>query len=126
MTGYGMFWDIPAYAETAAAERRAASSEHQAQRAQQQVRQLEERVDKLSMITAALWMLLKAHEPYLTDERLAQAVEEIDLSDGRLDGRVRNNVHECAACSRPVAPRHDRCIYCGNDIQRGDPFDRVL
>ncbi len=126
MNGYGLFWEIPAYAAAASAERRASSSEHQAQRAQRDVRQLEARVEKLTMVAAAIWTLLKREHPHLSDDHLARMVQEIDLSDGTLDGRVRRDAQMCPACNRPVAPRHSECIYCGHEVQRKGPFGDMM
>ena len=121
----GIFWELPLYAATAAAERRASSSEHQAQKANREVRQLEERVEKLTMVAAAMWTLLKRAHPSLTDDQLASAVQEIDLSDGRLDGRVRHDASQCPSCRRPIAGRHERCLYCGQEVERREVVRRV-
>ena len=44
-------------------------------------------IERLLMITEALWMLLKKEHGY-TDDVLLQRIREIDLRDGELDGRV--------------------------------------
>lgn len=121
-----IFWEIPLYAAAASAERRASSSEHQAQKANREVRQLEARVEKLTMVAAAMWTLLKKQHPDLNDDRLAQMVQEIDLSDGRLDGRVRHDAASCPSCQRPIAGRHERCIYCGQEVERRGAFGEVM
>lgn len=126
MYGYGLFWEIPIYAATASAERKATSSEHQAQKASREVRQLEARVEKLTMVAAAMWTLLKKQNPHLEDAHLAKAVEEIDLTDGRLDGRVRHDMRDCPSCHRPIAPRHERCIYCGQEVERLGAFGEMM
>ena len=124
---YGnIFWEIPLYAAAASAERRASSSEHQALKANREVRQLEARVEKLTMVAAAMWTLLKKQHPELSDDQLAQAVQDIDLSDGKLDGRVRHDACACPNCSRPIAGRHERCIYCGQEIDRPGAFGEVM
>jgi hypothetical protein len=56
-------------------------------------------IDRLLMITEALWTFLKQAHGY-SDEQLANAVKEIDLRDGRLDGRA-----------QPPAP--SPCPHCG-------------
>jgi len=57
-------------------------------------------------------------------------VRQIDLSDGRLDGKVkRKKLLECGNCGRVMAPRHLRCIYCGVDrteLAETEVFDRVV
>jgi hypothetical protein len=118
----GLFWEIPAYAAAASAERRATSSEHQALRAQQEVRRLENRLEKLTMVAAGMWALLKRRNPDLCDDDLATVVQDIDLTDGRLDGRVRHDARPCPACARPMATRHEECIYCGEKVPLPGPL----
>ena len=52
-------------------------------------------VEKCFMITQALWELLKSEHGY-TDELLISKINEIDLSDGKLDGKVAKK--ERSAC----------------------------
>ena len=79
-------------------------------------------VERLFMITQALWELLKAEHGY-TDETLAKKVLEIDLSDGRLDGKVAKKERpDCPSCGKKMG-RHPVCMYCGAQIDCG-PFDR--
>ena len=79
-------------------------------------------IDKLFLITRALWELLKTEHGY-TDEVLTQKVAEIDLSTGRLDGKApkieRSN---CSACARKLG-RNPTCMYCGAMNIRS-PFER--
>ena len=87
---------------------------------------LEARVDKLTLICMALWTLLK-DATNLTDEQLAQRVKEIDLSDGRLDGKISHTVHNCPKCNRVLSQKHKRCLYCGYELPQKEsgPFDEV-
>lgn len=46
----------------------------------------------------------------------------IDLSDGRLDGKVnRSSAIECHQCRRKVGKKLARCLYCGALLAH-DPF----
>jgi len=80
-------------------------------------------VERLYMITEALWTLLKEQHGY-TDEDLIHRVEDIDLRDGKLDGKVaKQPTPPCAQCNRAIIGRHAVCLYCGAPVRRG-PFDR--
>jgi len=84
------------------------------------VEQLEARLDWTMMVCEAIWSL--AREPLgLTDERLKDRITELDLADGKLDGRKRRAPATCGACRRTVSQRFPRCVYCGSAIER-DPF----
>ena len=122
---FDLFWDLRQNANIAAAHRAVSRSEGNVERLRTDVQFLEERVDRLTMIAAAMWTLVQK-QTGVTDEELVACVQEIDLSDGRLDGQVRRDVSACASCKRPIAPRHTRCIYCGQPTSHAQPFDAVL
>ncbi len=80
-------------------------------------------VERLYMITEALWTILKEQHGY-TDEELIHRVEDIDLRDGKLDGKVARKPNPpCKQCNRPIIGRHAVCLYCGAPT-RLSPFDR--
>jgi len=73
-------------------------------------------IDRLLLITEALWTFLKKEHGY-SDEQLADAVKEIDLRDGRLDGRAEKaTARACPKCGRPNSTKFSRCIYCGEAL----------
>jgi hypothetical protein len=80
--------------------------------AQQRVAELEEQLDKLTLVCAAMWNLLK-EKTALTEDDLAARVAIIDARDGAADGKMTHTVRPCAKCHRPVAARHRKCLYCG-------------
>jgi len=71
-------------------------------------------IEKLFMITEALWGILKHHHGY-ADEELAQMIQDIDLRDGRLDGKVARSSERptCTQCGRTIIKRQAKCLYCG-------------
>jgi hypothetical protein len=79
---------------------------------QNDVEQLEQRVERLTLLNAALWELLR-DKGKLTEADLVNKVQEIDLRDGRADGKMRSAPKVCGACGRTVSSRHQRCLYCG-------------
>ena len=81
-------------------------------------------LEKLFMITEALWTLLKEQHGY-TDEHLAQRIQTIDARDGKLDGKVAKSAPRptCPQCGRTIIRRQTRCLYCGTDAPQA-PFDR--
>jgi hypothetical protein len=75
------------------------------------------------MLTEALWMLIKKQHN-LDDSVLAGLIEEIDMRDGQLDGRVApNKIKECPSCKRPVAGKRSFCVFCGVPVPV-EPFER--
>ncbi|HVU28033.1 MAG TPA: zinc ribbon domain-containing protein [Verrucomicrobiae bacterium] len=73
-------------------------------------------VDRLLMITEALWTLLKKEHGY-TDQMLTDLVNTIDLRDGKLDGRVADSPPKpCPKCGKINSRKRNFCIYCGNPL----------
>ncbi len=98
---------------------RTASSQRSPQELQE-LRQVEARLDRTLMVCQAMWLLL-SEKLGVTEEELIAKINEVDLSDGRLDGKVRRQPLACPKCSRTVSPRFDRCMYCGQALM-ADPF----
>ncbi len=81
-------------------------------------------IERLFMITEALWEVLK-HQHGYTDDQLVQMIQDIDRRDGRLDGRVAKSGERptCTQCGRTVIQRQAACLYCGALVQQ-KPFER--
>ncbi|MBL8765854.1 MAG: hypothetical protein JNL94_00720 [Planctomycetes bacterium] len=80
-------------------------------------------VDRLQMLCEGMWTLLKAKTD-VSDADLAKLVEQIDLRDGKLDGRVapKTGVTSCSSCGRTVSVRTGACLYCGTRNHTRDLF----
>ncbi len=114
-------YDARANLPDGAVEAREAS--RKAREASTQVDLLKRDVNRLLMITEALWLLLQKAHGY-TDDELRALITQIDLRDGRLDGRVKETeTLLCPACKRPVSYKYNACIYCGQLMEQ-DPFGR--
>jgi len=82
-------------------------------------------VENLFMLTEALWTILKEKHG-CTDAELVQRVQEIDLRDGKLDGKVAKVNPDCPKCGRKLMGKRPVCLYCGAEVARVDlqPFSR--
>ena len=101
----------------------ASEAREKAQDAATQVGFMKQDIERLLMITEALWMLLQRAHGY-TEDDLKNLINEIDLRDGSLDGRVtKKETLECPSCHRVVTARQLKCIYCGQLLQQ-EPFAR--
>jgi hypothetical protein len=101
-----------------AADRASATAE----KVQSRVELIQMDVDRLLMITEALWIMLRDEHGY-TDEQLIQKVQEIDMRDGRLDGRVARQAAplKCPKCGRVMPVNRPTCMFCGA-VSTRDPF----
>jgi hypothetical protein len=89
--------------------------------ARSEVLDIKERMDRLVLLCAALWSLLQ-EKAGITDHELQERVKQIDLQDGRLDGKITRTPVHCAKCGRPCSPRRVKCIYCGADLPSAGSF----
>ncbi|MEM0967376.1 MAG: hypothetical protein AAGJ81_14610 [Verrucomicrobiota bacterium] len=85
------------------------------------IRDLQQRLDKLEIVSEAMWLLLK-EKTGLSDEDLIYKVSEVDLEDGKLDGKKKKpSARECHKCGRKNHRNHTRCLYCG-ELLLSHPF----
>ena len=81
-----------------------------------EVDRLRSEMERLMMISEALWGLLKEKHGY-RDADLAQRVAAIDMKDGALDGRVKKRPPQnCPHCRRKMIRRRMVCLYCGKPV----------
>jgi hypothetical protein len=72
---------------------------------------LEEQLGRLTLACTAMWTLLKQRTG-VTDQELLEAIQEVDLRDGVLDGQYRPPALTCPACGRRNNRRRRTCMYC--------------
>jgi hypothetical protein len=80
---------------------------------------LQHDVDRLLMISEALWSFLKKQHGY-TDDDLVKAVGAIDLRNAGAD---KDAQEKCPTCGRMVSAHRRLCLYCGNPVPES-LFDR--
>ena len=97
-----LFWDVGTHRIQSMG---GGDASYTAQRAEDAAQELESRLDRLSMICCAMWTIIQAHTD-VGDEDLIRLVQELDLSDGHMDGKAQiKQVRDCRACGRPVSVR---------------------
>jgi uncharacterized protein YhdP len=77
-------------------------------------------IDALALSCAAMWELL-SEKLGVTDQELMDKIQEIDLRDGKIDGKIANVTQACSACQRSNNAKRLRCLYCGTILPRA-PF----
>jgi ribosomal protein S27AE len=113
---YGMFhglYDLESRRRAASAESSARRSETKAGDVQRELRLIAERLDKLVLVNMAMWSLVQERTG-VSEEDLANRVQEIDLQDGVADGKVTRNLRQCPNCHRTMSRRHNKCLFCGS------------
>ena len=101
----------------------ASAARSDAASARMEVDLLKSDVERLLMITEALWLILKEQHGY-DDNELVKRIVTIDMRDGKLDGRVAPEPpQKCPQCGRTLFKNRSRCVYCGEYFV-GNPFQR--
>ena len=98
----------------------ASRAQADAGRAKRHAESLEARLDRALLACEALWTILR-DKLEITDLELVQRMNDLDLSDGQLDGKVRKTPVSCPSCGRAIARRFPKCMYCGQAVVH-DPF----
>lgn len=120
MFGYN---DTPGAASSYATSQAAAAASS-AGAARRDLAHLEDRVERLALITMAMWSLIQ-DKTNLTEQDLLERVRTLDLMDGTADGKATRGITKCHQCSRTLNARHLRCLYCGAEKPAGSAFDRL-
>jgi hypothetical protein len=92
--------------------------------ARSEVQVLRAAIDKLILVDRALWEII-AESQGLTEEYLLDKVNEIDLRDGVLDGKMREPLRKCSSCGKMLQQGYVKCIYCGTKNEVANPFQSI-
>ena len=125
-----MFWELYQIGQIQSASNAASEAVSRSQNVESRVnsterdvRELQRQVDSIALACQAMWELL-ADRNGLTDTDLSQRMQEVDLRDGKADGKMTKVTRSCPACDRPVNPRRKQCIYCGEQMSQNlEPFN---
>lgn len=90
----------------------AARAENETTRFEHRLTQLEKQNERLSLAIMALAEILSA-QPGITNDMIEAKLREIDLRDGKLDGKLRHPAKLCGSCHRTNNANRTACLYCG-------------
>jgi len=100
------------------------SAKDKDQQLQSEINNLKRKIDALTIGCQALWELLR-EKTGMTDEMILDKMQEIDLRDGREDGKISTTVSQCPNCGRGSNTSRKTCLYCGALLPGGDVFDQT-
>lgn len=92
-----------------------------AAQAANRVAELEASLQRMTLVSQALWELLRDHFE-IPEQELLDKINEIDLRDGVLDQRITPKVSPCPKCGRPVSAKNSSCYYCGAALKKPHVF----
>ena len=115
-----MLWDLVQHSQIRRLDEkvdRLHDTAHRESIARDATEHLEEKVERLALITRALFELLQESSG-ASEERLRAKITEIDLRDGQADGRMTPIPKRCPKCDAMMSPRFRRCLFCGEQDTR--------
>jgi hypothetical protein len=113
-----LFWELFQNARTNRAQAAADHAQAKGYDTERRIKQLEAEVDSLTLIAMAMWELFgKSNGLFMKD--LEAKMQEIDLRDGKLDGKLSFGSTLCTGCGRKLDERRKTCIYCGAILNKG-------
>ena len=88
-----------------------------------EIAELQFEVERLRIVAEALWRIVE-EKLGLDEMELIRRITQIDMEDGKLDGRVAPTPPQpCPKCQRTLAKNRPRCLFCSEPIA-ADPFAR--
>lgn len=85
---------------------------------------LNSQIETLVLANQAMWELL-SEKAGLTETDLINKMNEVDLRDGKLDGKIAKKVvRECGDCGHKVSKQRSVCYWCGAALQKNSPFSK--
>jgi hypothetical protein len=95
----------------------AADASNQAKLAQQELSRVQRQVKRQQVTLQALWQLVR-ERLNLADAELLRLVTEIEDAE-KNSPRVADL---CPHCGRSLQENYTKCIYCGEEIKKQNPF----
>jgi hypothetical protein len=115
-----MFWDLYQHSQIRSnsqhADKALRAAERTAKQTESMHEKLESKIESLALTCQAMFEMLEARGGF-TKEMLAEKMEEIDLRDGKLDGRMSPPKKSCVRCGRRTLKTRSNCLYCGGDCE---------
>jgi hypothetical protein len=110
-----MFWNLYQQMQISDVQSTTQQARSDAATVRREMSDLRRSIDTLTLTCAALWELLREKDG-LSDDELVAKMREIDLRDGKLDGKMTAPTVTCPSCHRPNKSNRQRCIYCGGTL----------
>ena len=128
MDAYNLIWNALQQVQIGYATRTAEGAQklarHQQVATREEFRLLEERLARLTLICKGAFELL-LESGGVTERQVAERILEVDLRDGKADGRVTPRPKRCPKCGAGICAKFGRCLFCGHVDASGDVFNAV-
>lgn len=120
----GAIWDHYLHRRMKVAEANAEGAKEVAITTGTAISALNSQVETLVLANQAMWELL-SEKSGLTEADLINKMNEVDLRDGKLDGKIEKKViRECGECGHKISKQRTVCYWCGTALPTHSPFSK--
>ncbi len=119
-----LFLDLYQQGKISDAHGKAANAIDRTKRLEEEVGDLKRKCDALTIACQSLWEIVRTRLT-LDEQMMLAKMQEIDLRDGKLDGKIASKGSTCSNCSRPNSTKRHCCLYCGARLTGGHLFEKV-
>lgn len=120
----GAIWDHYLHRRMKVAEANAVGAKEVAITTGTAISELNNQLETLVLANQAMWELL-SEKAGLTETDLINKMNEVDLRDGKLDGKIEKKVvRECGDCGHKISKQRSVCYWCGAALQKNSPFSK--
>ena len=123
MSLFNLAWDLHQQRQIREAKDDIQQTRTAAERAGDEFADLERRTDILLLTCQAMWELLR-EQTGIDEGALLKKIQEVDLRDGKLDGRMGSSVVTCSKCGRTGRSNRRFYIYYGEATSSPHVFER--
>lgn len=109
-------------ADKRAADKGAEIAEWEAEKYSSSTDGVQASVNRLSLACQAMWELLRENSD-LTESDLENKINDVDLRDGKADGKICIRVVTCSSCGKNTNSKRNTCIMCGAPIRKAHQFE---
>lgn len=124
-TGPGDLTMLPGIGKTAQRAREARAEASESLRAARDAKEtqavLKERLDRLTLVTRALWSFLRERQG-LTPVELQQRMRLVEAEADPFRFDEGPSLAPCPQCQHRISSRDRKCVYCGADNPQYIPF----
>ncbi|GAB1267641.1 hypothetical protein NBRC116493_08940 [Aurantivibrio infirmus] len=86
------------------------------------IRHVSSQIENLILANQAMWELL-SEKHGLTENDLLQKMNEVDLRDGKQDGKItKKRITACSDCGHKITKQRQNCYWCGSVLVTGSLF----
>ena len=116
-----IFFGLDQSIQSEALLREIQDTSRKANRSEQLYANLLERQERMALVCQALLELVQS-QLAITDEELEAKIHEVDMRDGKKDGKFGGRVFQCPQCGRNVNSKRPVCVFCGTKSPNPDAF----